>query len=117
MIPRRASCAGILIACAAGAVLMAFASGAPALDLAEVSGAAPTTCYDCRDMPCADCPAPVKCHFVAGYCVENMRNLSQYCVARQGGQWQNCKWRKDPKGGCITSLQNPCVPENVVCVT
>jgi hypothetical protein len=117
MIRRDGLWACMLLACAAATLFMAWGSGIPALDLAEVSGASPSTCYECKDQPCTDCPVPVRCHFVAGYCVENVRNLSQYCVAKPNGPWQNCKWRVDPKGGCVTTLQNPCVPDNLVCVT
>jgi hypothetical protein len=90
---------------------------APAIDPAAVNGASPVTCFDCKDMDCGFCAPPMRCHHVLGYCYETVRNLSQFCAPRKGGQWENCKWRVDQSGSCVTTLLNPCTPENVVCFT
>jgi hypothetical protein len=96
-------------------VVVAVLGSGNALDPAEVSGAAPDTCFDCKDMKCDYCPRPKACKALFGYCEETVRNMSQFCEPRIGGQWERCKYRVDDSGSCVIRFMNPCISEVPIC--
>jgi hypothetical protein len=115
---RRISNHAAAIAVAAACIMGVAAVTHPiSIDPGELTGAAVDTCFDCKDVICAYCPKPAPCRELGGYCRETVRNLSQFCAPRLNGQWEQCKWRVDPAGSCITELLNPCMPERPACAT
>jgi hypothetical protein len=104
-------------ACAAVALGGSLAGTRAFADPAAVAGASPDTCFDCKDMRCDWCPPPAPCVEEHGYCTETVRNLSQFCAPRIGGDWERCKWRVDREGACVVQLLNPCTRERPVCTT
>lgn len=107
--------AGIVFIGAAALALAGWTATRPALDPADVSGAAAGPCHDCRDMLCGYCAPPIACHETQGYCYETVRNVSKVCIERPNGPYERCKWRVDDQGSCVTRYLNPCTPEHVVC--
>jgi hypothetical protein len=105
----------LLSACAA--LVFAVEQGAlgPVADPARLAGAAVDTCYQCKDIGCNWCPAPIACREVMGYCSATIRSESKWCAPQQDGPFHRCKWHVDPAGSCVTRFLNPCTPENVRC--
>ena len=111
----RSVCTAVLVTCATGAVGFALRGERPALDPAEINGAAAGPCFDCKDMKCEYCPTLSPCKEEHGYCQETVRNLSQVCVPRINGEWEMCKHRFDDSGSCVTRFLNPCTREHPIC--
>jgi hypothetical protein len=107
----------VLLACAAGIAALEGLRTCASVDPAVVTGAAPGSCFDCKDVLCGFCATPVGCAHAFGYCHEVVRNVSKFCLARPNAQYDRCKWRVDPAGSCVTELLNPCTPEHVVCAS
>lgn len=107
----------LVIALGAIGIGVVTLSGLPARGAAQTTGAAPASCYDCKDMACDYCPPQAKCKHRNGFCTEVIRNVSQFCVPAVNGEWERCKYRVDDAGACVVLMVNPCTPEAPFCAT
>jgi hypothetical protein len=115
MMNRRISaCVAVGAVALLGVVLVVLAPR-PWRDASEITGAAPETCFNCRDLDCGYCPPVAPCKERHGYCTEAVRNTSQMCAPSHEGDWERCKTRFDESGSCVVRLVNPCTREAPIC--